>query len=379
MEATLPRKAEKPVIDMDLMASFIAGLQKETGEIPWSEGGKTDPWDHVESAMGLAAAGYLEEAERAYKWLEATQLDDGSWWASWRGGIPEDMTRDSNMSSYIAVGLFHYHLVTGDDDLPRRLWPTLQGGINFALSLQAPAGQVYWAKNKEGVTDPMALLTGCSSIFMSLKCAIALAQVLGKPVPRWETALGKLGNAIRNRPNLFNMMKSRFSMDWYYPVLCGAVTGGDARRRMDKYWHKFVVPEWGVRCVSDRPWATMAETAECVLALAAMGNVEQARTVLRWIEGKKYDDGSYWMGVTFPDGVIWPEERTSWTSAAIILAWDALKGLTPASRLFSHEFWQEMEGNNRRRVLSGSAGSVEKRIMPDRVEGAAEEGRSCGL
>ena len=65
------------------------------------------------------------------------------------------------------------------------------------------------------------------------------------------------------------MIKSRFSMDWYYPVLCGAVTGGEARRRIDKFWDKFVVPDWGVRCVSDRPWVTMAETSELVLTLAA--------------------------------------------------------------------------------------------------------------
>ena len=61
--------------------------------------------------------------------------------------------------------------------------------------------------------------------------------------------------------------------------------------------------------------------------------------VLSWIEDKKYDDGSYWMGVTFPDAVIWPEERTSWTTAAILLAYDAVTDMTPASRLFSHSFW----------------------------------------
>jgi len=39
--------------------------------------------------------------------------------------------------------------------------------------------------------------------------------------------------------------------------------------------------------------------------------------------------------------VIWPEERTSWTAAAVLLAYDALCGLTPASRLFSHASWRE--------------------------------------
>ena len=44
---------------------WIASVQKPNGEIPWFTGGHTDPWDHVESAMGLSVAGQWEAAERA--------------------------------------------------------------------------------------------------------------------------------------------------------------------------------------------------------------------------------------------------------------------------------------------------------------------------
>ncbi|MEJ2222711.1 MAG: phenyltransferase domain-containing protein, partial [Desulfobacterales bacterium] len=47
-------------------ASFIARTQRHDGEIPWCEGQKTDPWDHVESAMGLSVGGYLGESRRAF-------------------------------------------------------------------------------------------------------------------------------------------------------------------------------------------------------------------------------------------------------------------------------------------------------------------------
>ncbi|PKN33066.1 MAG: phenyltransferase domain-containing protein [Deltaproteobacteria bacterium HGW-Deltaproteobacteria-19] len=342
MERTLTRPALKPdlKLDMEATAGFIAGVQKTNGEIPWSVGGKTDPWDHVESAMGLVVAGYLEEARRAYQWLADTQLPDGSWWSGVRDGVVEDSSKDSNFSSYAAVGVFHYGLVTGDWDDAFSFWPMVEGGIEFALALQAPTGEIYWARNKEGVADPMALLTGSSSIFMSVKCALAMAERQGLKRPRWEEALKKLGHAILYKPNRFNMIKSRFSMDWYYPVLCGALQGQDARRRIDRYWERFVVPDWGVRCVCDRPWATMAETSELVLALDAVGEHERAKAVFNWILDKKYDDGSYWMGVTFPDAVIWPEERTAWTAAAVLLAYDALCGLTPGGRLFRHGFWE---------------------------------------
>jgi len=342
MEWILTRTAREPLltVDVDGTAAFIAGVQKENGEIPWSAGGKTDPWDHVESAMGLVVAGYYEEARRAYRWLADTQLVDGSWWSGVRDGVVEDSTKDSNFSAYIAVGVFHYVLVTGDVEFAASLWPTVVSGIDYALGLQAPTGEIHWARNKEGVADPMALLTGCSSIYMSVKCALALAARLGLKRPRWGEALKRLGHAILYKPNRFNMIKSRFSMDWYYPVLSGAVTGSDARRRIDRYWERFVVPDWGVRCVCDRPWATMAETSELVLALAAIGEQERAKAVFSWLLDKKYDDGSYWMGVTFPDAVIWPEERTAWTAAAVLLAYDALYRLTPGNRLFQHDFWE---------------------------------------
>lgn len=340
MKPILSQSIARLPIDVPAMADFIAGLQKANGEIPWSKGGKTDPWDHVESAMGLSAAGRCREAERAYGWMADTQFPDGSWWSATRDGAAEDKTKDSNVSSYIAVGVYHHFLITGDRGFLKRLWPTLEAGVDYAVGLQAATGEIHWAKNIEGIVDPMALLTGSSSVFMSLKCAIAIAEILGKRRTDWTVALEKLGEAIRNRPNLFNMMKARFSMDWYYPVLCGAVTGEDARKRIDRSWDKFVVPEWGVRCVCDQPWVTTAEASELVLALMAMGDRDRATIVYNWIVDKRYDDGSYWMGVTFPDGVIWPEERTSWTAAAVLLAHDALHDITPASRLFSHLFWE---------------------------------------
>jgi hypothetical protein len=339
-EALISRKVRFPVVDIASTAEFILNLQKPNGEIPWSSGGKTDPWDHVESAMGLSVAGYLKEAALAFDWMMKTQLKDGSWWSATRNGTPEDTTRETNMSAYIAVGVFHYYLIAGDKAFLDHMWPSIKAGINYAVNLQAPTGEIYWAKNGRGVVDPMALLTGCSSIFMSLKCALAIASHLGKRRPAWEKALDKLGEAICNKPDCFNMIKSRYSMDWYYPILCGAVTGLEAKRRIDKFWDKFTVPDWGVRCVSDRPWVTMAETAELVLTLAAIGDFDRAETVFNWLRDKKFDDGSYWMGVTFPDTVIWPEEKTSWTAAAVLLAYDALNEMTPASRIFSHRFWE---------------------------------------
>jgi len=329
-------------LDLDAVAGVIVDTQLASGEIPWSAHGKTDPWDHIESAMGLTIGGYFSEARRAFDWMAQMQLADGSWYSAYERGVPEDRTRDANMAAYLAVGLFHYYLVTGDRKLIKDMWPVLAGGIDFAIRLQQPEGEIFWAISPTGNLDPMALLTGSSSIYMSLKCALAVAQLLGYRCQRWQRSLIDLGEAIRSKPHLFNMTKSRFSMDWFYPILAGALRDRDACLRIDRYWKKYVEEDRGVRCVSDEPWITIAETCELVLALSAMGHVEQARIVFGWIENRRFDDGTFWCGFTTPDLIVWPEEKMTWTNAVALMAADAIYSLTPAGRLFDHQFWQTL-------------------------------------
>ena len=323
---TLEIAREEPTIDIEAICSLIARNQKPDGEIPWFEGDKTDPWDLVEAAMGLNIGGRHDLAERAFEWMIHHQLKDGSWYASYRNGEPDDRTRDTNMSSYIAVGALHHYLITGDLTFLKALWPTVRAAVNFALSYQAPGGEIYWASSPEGVVDHMALLTGSSSVYMSIKCALAIAEKLGQSMPDWESSLKRLRYALRHRRNHFNMSKSRYSMDWFYPVLCGALTGSEAQRRIEKYWDRFVVKEHGVLCVSDEPWVTMAETSELVLALNAMGNLDQARIVFSWIHDRTFDDGSYWCGFTHPDIILWPEDKITWTNSVVLMAADAVYG-----------------------------------------------------
>jgi len=326
-------------IDVDLVGGMIAKIQRQSGEIPWCEDEKTDPWDHVEAAMGLSIGGFLKEARKAYKWLARMQLEDGSWYASYMNGIPEDKTRDTNLSSYIAVGVFHYYLITGDLTFLEEMWPTIKSAINFALDMQAPGGEICWAISPEGRVDPMALLTGSCSVYMSIKCALAVAEQLGYTMPTWIEGLSRLKYAIQYKPDLFNRAKSNYSMDWFYPILSGVITGHRAQQRIEKFWEKFVINGQGVRCVSDRPWITVAETCELTLALSAMGSLSLSERIFSWIRNRTNKDGSYWCGFTCPAMTIWPQYKTTWTNAAVLIAADAIYNLTPACRLFSHRFW----------------------------------------
>ena len=326
-------------LNISSVAGFIAGLQTDTGDIPWHTGGKTDPWDLVESIMGLNIGGYYPQARAALDWLARMQNPDGSWYSSYENGQPLDRTTETHMAGYLAVGLFHQYLIRRDREALHRYWPVMEKGIGFSLSLQTDSGEIYWAKSPEGKIDPMSLLAGSSSIFMSLRCALAVAELLGRRRPGWETALVRLERSIRENMHTYNVSKSRFSMYWFYPILSGALRGRRAAARIDKYWHKYVVEDQGCRCVSDQPWITIAETSELVLALHAMGLDQKARMLFSWIQERVYDDDTFWCGYTYPDMVIWPEEKISWTNAVALMAADALYNLTPAGRLFVHDQW----------------------------------------
>ena len=95
--------------------------------------------------------------------------------------------------------------------------------------MQLPGGAIGWALRPDGTPDDTALLTGNASLFQALRCGIALAGLRGEAQPDWELAVADLGTALRERPEAF-ADRSRYSMDWYYPVLGGAVTGAGGPR-----------------------------------------------------------------------------------------------------------------------------------------------------
>jgi MMP endo-(1,4)-3-O-methyl-alpha-D-mannosidase len=314
----------------------IASTQLASGAVPWFPGGHVDPWDHVESAMAMAATGLLAEAEHAYSWLRETQRADGSWPLQVRDGRIEDAGSDTNFCAYPAVGVWHYLLISGDDGFAERMWPMVRAAIDFVLTAQRERGEIDWAVGESGVPTGEALLSGCSSIHHSLRCALALAEYLDQPQPGWEVALGRLGHALRRHPEAF-APKHRYSMDWYYPVLGGALRGEAGRQRLFDRWADFVVDGLGVRCVDDHPWVTGAETCELVLSLDAVDEHDRARELLAAMQHLRDPDGSYWTGLVYADGKRWPEERSTWTGAAVVLAADALSRTTPANGIFRGE------------------------------------------
>ncbi len=317
-------------------AEAIAALQLPTGMIPWFVGGHCDPWNHVETAMALDVAGLHAHAERAYEWLVDVQRPDGSWWNYYLpDGSVEEAKLDTNVCAYVATGVWHHWLCTWDRAFVDHLWPTVERAMTWVLSMRRPDGTLLWARTEQDTPWDYALLTGSSSAMHALRCAARLADLTGEPRPEWAAAADRLAAAVAGEPGAFEP-KERWAMDWYYPVLTGALTGEQAKARLAERWDLFAMEGRGIRCVSDEPWVTASETAEAAIAYAAIGDASTATDLLAWTRAHRREDGSYWTGIVYPSLERFPAEETSaYTAAAVILAADAITDASPAGRIFA--------------------------------------------
>ncbi len=320
-----------------ITADSLAQWQLRSGMIPWVPGGHADPWNHVEAAMALACAGRIDEAERAYDWLIGLQHDDGAWHQYYLADGVEQDKFDANVIAYIATGAWHHWLTTNDVGFAETIYPVVEKAIDWVFALQQPRGEILWARHPDGIPWSFALLTGSSSMFHSTRCALALSRVVGVDRTDWIERIERLGRVVRDQPEGAFAPKNRWAMDWYYPVLSGAIGGQDGIDRLASRFDTFVMESLGVRCVGDRPWVTTAETCECALAHLAVGDRETAQALFDTTWRMRADDGRYWTGEVHPEEVHFPGgEQSTYSSAAVLLANDALAGRTAASQLFTN-------------------------------------------
>ena len=317
---------------------YILKVQNQDGSIPWEENKKLDPWDHIEAAMGLSVAGKKEEAESAFLWLKENQLSDGSWYSEYLMSSPVTKRKETNFSAYIATGLWHYYLIFEDKNFLKFMLPTITKSVNFVTSMQTEQGDIYWASEEDKEILDDSLITGSSSIYKSLECASAIFNLLGESSLQADISKKNLKNSILNNPERYDRnweSKSRYSMDWYYPILCGIYDDKKSIKDIETKWSKFIVDGMGCKCVEEEPWVTVAESSELVLALVKIGLREEALKIFNSLhQWRDTQDGLYWTGYVYKDKKFWPVEKPTWTAGAVLLAADALYEFTPGSELF---------------------------------------------
>jgi hypothetical protein len=319
------------------LGKFLDDAQFLSGAIPSNQDGSHDPWDHLEAVMGLSTLGFKDQALNGLHWMIANQNEDGSWYNLYQDEKPLELNKQTNYASYIAVAVWHFYLLNNDVNFLQDFWEPVKKGILFSLSLQNRNGAIAWNIDKSKKIDKDYLLTGCSSIAKSLECAIAICQVLEHKSfeSKWRDAHLKLIVALENPAEIFDLKKdrSRFSMDWYYPILGGINSQQRVASLVETIKTSFWIKGLGIKCVSDEPWVTVAETSECSIAFKKIGEDKIALELLLNAIAIVDEQSIPFMGWQFDENIYWPEETPSWTAAACILAADANYQLTPGANL----------------------------------------------
>jgi hypothetical protein len=320
------------------LGKFLVDVQFLSGAIPSNQDGSHDPWDHLEALMGLTTLGYKTQALKGLNWMVSNQNQDGSWYNLYQDEKPLELNKQTNYAAYVAVAVWHFYLINNDINFLQEFWEPVKKGILFSLSLQHDNGAIAWNIDEFEKIDEDYLLTGCSSIAKSLECAIAICQALGDQnyESEWRIAHSKLIAALENPSGIFDLKKdrSRFSMDWYYPILGGINSKKRINSLTTKIKDSFWIQGLGIKCVSDEPWVTVAETSECSIAFKKIGKDKIALELLHNAISIVDSKGIPYMGWQFHENIYWPDETPSWTSAACILAADANNRLTSGAGLF---------------------------------------------
>ena len=146
------------------------------------------------------------------------------------------------------------------------------------------------------------------SIFLSL-------MAKDKSVPKFNIEMWQ------KKFNRDGVDRSRFSMDFYYPYLAGIKNNKkEFLDLLDNYYVKGL----GVKCVAEEPWVTIAESSECVISALIHDNENIAKQIFNDIQQFQNKDGIFPTGYQYDMEIFWPEENSTWTNAAVIIAAHAL-------------------------------------------------------
>ena len=316
------------------IAQSIKTNQLDSGAIPSNADLSHDPWDHIEAIMGLNFLNDKESSDLAFKWLKNNQNKDGSWYAKYFNNNPIELNKPTHFGPYISVAALHYYKIFSDKDKLLELWETIDSAIDFSLNLQGSNGTIPWSVDANNQIEKDFLLTGASSILKSLECAIAISKILDLDSnKKWTKAYELLAYAIKNPKGLFDKTidRSRFSMDWYYPIISGVLSDSEKDKYIKKIYKDFYIEGIGVKCVVEEPWVTVAETSEFIVSLVISNEIEEAKKLLIEVMNISDLNDIPYMGWQYKENIFWPEEKPSWTAAALILAADSIYDFSSGS------------------------------------------------
>lgn len=306
---------------------WIIKNQSPDGSIAWDLNDKCDPWDHLECLIALAIWEEDKNFKKGIDWF-LCNLDANSFIKSeFIKGQSSREYYEHHHAIYLAVPLYQCLLMSNNDSYVKNHLKTLKNLVEAVLDVRDDHGCFYWAQDEKGMCDN-SLITATASIYLSLKCAINTFDYYGSETNALKKELELIKESFKNNKSRFNrdgIDRSRFSMDFYYPFLAGL---NENYQYLKDEMRKFHVESLGIKCVIEEPWVTFAESSELIIALCRANDFKMAEQIFNEITNFKDSEGILPTGYQYAEKIFWPEEKSSWTNAAYVIAADCLFDVT---------------------------------------------------
>ena len=309
------------------MINWIEKNQSSSGMIYWDEKKNFDAWDHFECLTALAILGRKDSFLKGLNWFLDNLSKDNQIFSSYKGKKITQNYYELHHAIYFSVPLLQGFYIFEEIELLKKNFETLKNIVEKTINSRDNYGFFYWAE-KDGEFQDNSLISATSSIYLSFKASIEIYKFLKKDTKLLEDIIKSIEQQFTGDMSRFNrdgVDRSRFSMDAYYPYLAGINL--DNSTLLDSL-SDFYVPGMGIKCVKEEPWVTFAESSEAIISLIRVGEIEFAKKIMSEIENFKNKEGIFPTGYQFSEKIFWPDERSTWTNAAYIIAKDCLYDLT---------------------------------------------------
>lgn len=309
------------------MINWIEKNQSSSGMIYWDEKKNFDAWDHFECLTALAILGRKDSFLKGLNWFLDNLSKDSQIFSLYKGEKVTHNYYELHHAIYFSVPLLQGFYIFEEIELLKKNFDPLKKIVEKTINSRDNYGFFYWAE-KDGEFQDNSLISATSSIYLSLKASIEIYKFLKKDTKLLEDIIKSIEQQFTGDMSRFNrdgVDRSRFSMDAYYPYLAGINL--DNQTLLDSL-SDFYVPGMGIKCVKEEPWVTFAESSEAIISLIRVGEIEFAKKIMSEIENFKNKEGIFPTGYQFSEKIFWPDERSTWTNAAYIIAKDCLYDLT---------------------------------------------------
>ena len=303
--------------------NWILKNQKDNGEILWDDKGKWDFWDHCECLIALSIYEEWEAFRRGLDFCLNMVDQEGLVKSQYINGKISQDYFEAHHAPYIYLPLLQKYYIDNDINYLLKHRSEIHQIYKGTKKFKDADGYYHWALDQNGLLDDTLVTSSCS-LELSRRAYNKICELIQDEEFIDHNIIISNTKLNSNKFDRGGINRSRFSMDSYYPILCDSGTKVDAK----KILNKFYVDGLGIKCVKEEPWVTFAESSECIMALYKVGLKKEATKIFDEVLKHKNSKGYFPTGYQYDLGIYWPEEDSTWTNAAIIMAADCIHDIT---------------------------------------------------